>query len=121
MKKKRGGYRTIDVPSKKLKFVQRWILQNILYSIKVSKHSHGFIPGKSIATNAQIHVGQELVMGIDLKNFFPSIKFNRVNGFFKSVGYNDNISTILAELCTFKWQLPDSVPKSSDERKIKNH
>ena len=112
MKKKRGGYRTIDVPSKKLKFVQRWILQNILYSIKVSKHSHGFIPGKSIATNAQIHVGQELVMGIDLKNFFPSIKFNRVNGFFKSVGYNDNISTILAELCTFKWQLPQGAPTS---------
>ncbi len=112
MKKKRGGYRTIDVPSKKLKFVQRWILENILYSMKVSKDSHGFIPGKSIATNAQIHVGQELVMGIDLKDFFPSIKFNRVNGFFKSVGYNDNISTILAELCTFKWQLPQGAPTS---------
>ncbi|MHC1754298.1 MAG: retron St85 family RNA-directed DNA polymerase [Methanosarcina sp.] len=112
MKKKRGGYRTIDVPSKKLKFVQRWILQNILYIIKVSKHSHGFIPGRSIATNAKIHVGQELVMGIDLKDFFPSIKFNRVSGFFKSVGYNNHISTILAELCTFNWQLPQGAPTS---------
>ena len=112
MKKKRGGYRTIDVPSKKLKFVQRWILQNILYIIKVSKHSHGFIPGRSIATNAKIHVGQELVMGIDLKDFFPSIKFNRVNGFFKSVGYNNYISTILAELCTFNWQIPQGAPTS---------
>ncbi len=112
MKKKRGGYRTIDVPSKKLKFVQRWILQNILYNIKVSKHSHGFIPGRSIATNAKIHVGQELVMGIDLKDFFPSIKFNRVRGFFKSVGYNNHISTILADLCTFNWQLPQGAPTS---------
>ncbi|MDQ1252696.1 MAG: RNA-directed polymerase [Euryarchaeota archaeon] len=112
MKKKRGGYRTIDAPSKKLKFVQRWILQNILYIIKVSKHSHGFIPGRSIATNAKIHVGQELVMGIDLKDFFPSIKFNRVSGFFKSVWYNNNISTILAELCTFNWQLPQGAPTS---------
>lgn len=112
MKKKRGGYRTIDAPSKKLKFVQRWILGNILYSMRVNKDSHGFIPGRSIATNAQIHVGQELVMGIDLKDFFPSIKFNRVNGFFKSVGYNDNISTILAELCTFNWKLPQGAPTS---------
>ncbi|MCO5384042.1 MAG: reverse transcriptase family protein [Methanosarcina barkeri] len=88
------------------------MLENILYSMRVSKDSHGFIPGRSIATNAQIHIGQELVMGIDLKDFFPSIKFNRVNGFFKNVGYNDNISTILAELCTFKWQLPQGAPTS---------
>ncbi len=51
-------------------------------------------------------------MGIDLKDFFPSIKFNRVRGFFKSVGYNNHISTILADLCTFNWQLPQGAPTS---------
>jgi len=112
MKKKTGGFRTIDVPSKGMKFVQRWILRDILYKLRISKYSHGFIPGRSIATNAQNHVGKKLVMGIDLKNFFPSIKFARVNGFFESIGYNESISTIFAELCTFKWQLPQGAPTS---------
>lgn len=112
LKKKRGGFRTIDAPIKKLKVTQRWILNNILYKLEVSDHVHGFIPERSIATNAQIHVKQELTMGIDLKDFFPSIKFNRIKGFFKGVGYNEDVSTILAELCTFKWRLPQGAPTS---------
>lgn len=112
LKKKIGGFRTIDAPSKKLKSIQRWILNNIFYNLKVSKNAHGFIPKRSVATNAKTHVGQELVMGIDLKDFFPSIKFNRVQGFFRSIGYNEDVSTILAELCTFKWQLPQGAPTS---------
>lgn len=112
LKKQRGGFRTIDAPSKKIKEIQHWILQEILYNLKVSKYAHGFIPKRSIATNAKIHVGQELVMGIDLKDFFPSIHFNRIEGLFKNVGYNDNVSTTLAELCTFKWKLPQGAPTS---------
>jgi Retron-type reverse transcriptase len=112
LKKKIGGFRTIDAPSKKLKEIQRWILNNILYNLKVNKNAHGFIPKRSVATNAKIHVGQELVMGIDLKDFFPSIKFNRVRGLFRSIGYNEDVSTILAELCTFNWRLPQGAPTS---------
>ena len=110
--KKRGGFRSIDAPSKNMKLVQRWILDNILYKLNTGEYAHGFIPNKSIVTNASVHVGQELVLGIDLKDFFPSIKLSRVIGLFRSIGYTEEISHILGELCTFNWRLPQGAPTS---------
>jgi RNA-directed DNA polymerase len=110
--KKRGGFREIDAPSKPMKAIQRWILDHILYNIDVGKYAHGFAPGRSIATNAAEHQGQKLVLGIDLKDFFPSIKYNRVLGYFKMIGYKEEIATLLTEMCTFKWRLPQGVPTS---------
>jgi retron-type reverse transcriptase len=110
--KKNGGFREIDAPSKPMKAIQRWILDHILYNIDVGKYAHGFAPGRSIVTNAIEHQGQKLVLGIDLKDFFPSIKYNRVLGYFKTIGYKEDIAIILTEFCTFKWRLPQGAPTS---------
>lgn len=45
--KKRGGFRSIDAPSKNMKLVQRWILDNILYKLNPGEYAHGFIPKKN--------------------------------------------------------------------------
>jgi len=110
--KKKGGFRSIDAPSKDMKLVQRWILDNILYKLNAGEYAHGFVPGKSIATNASIHVAQDLVLGIDLKDFFPSITLGRVIGLFRGIGYNEEIAHVLGELCTFNWKLPQGAPTS---------
>ncbi|MCD4675709.1 MAG: retron St85 family RNA-directed DNA polymerase [Desulfobacula sp.] len=110
--KKNRGFRLIDAPSKDMKIVQRWILDNILYKLNVGEYAHGFVPGKSIATNASIHVAQDLVLGIDLKDFFPSITLGRVIGLFRGIGYNEEIAHALGELCTFNWKLPQGAPTS---------
>ena len=49
LRKKKGGFRKIDAPSKNMKLVQRWILDNILYKLNPGEYAHGFIPKKSIA------------------------------------------------------------------------
>lgn len=110
--KKMGGFRKINAPSKKMKYIQRWILDNILYKLNVGEYAHGFVPNKSIATNASVHVGQKLVFCIDIKDFFPSITLRRVNGLFRSMGYNDEISLAMAELCTYNWRIPQGAPTS---------
>ena len=110
--KKRGGFRKVDAPSKNMKVVQRWILNNILYKLNAGEYAHGFIPKKSIVTNASVHVGQDLVLCIDLNDFFPSITLNRVMGLFRSVGYTNEMSRILGEICTFNWRLPQGAPTS---------
>lgn len=110
--KKRGGFRNIDAPSKRMKNIQRWILENILYKLNPGDYAHGFLPSKSIVTNASVHINQDLVLGIDLKDFFPSIKLSRVRGLFKGIGYNDEVSLALAELCTFRYRLPQGAPTS---------
>ncbi|PAC28665.1 hypothetical protein BWI92_18970 [Flectobacillus sp. BAB-3569] len=95
-----GGKRLISAPMPLIKSVQLWILNNILYHIPHTDQSHGFIPQRSIVSNAAQHVGKELVLNLDLKDFFPSISFSRVKGLFQSFGYSGQISTLLALLCT---------------------
>lgn len=99
--KKTGGMRVISAPMPKLKRAQYWILENILYKIPVHKSAHGFVQSKSILTNAKPHIKPDLLINIDLKDFFPSISFNRVKGLFnKSFGYSECVATILASICT---------------------
>ncbi len=98
--KKTGGVRHISAPMLHLKNAQYWILENILYKMDVNEHAHGFVPGKSILTNAAMHVGKELVINIDLKNFFPTLTFKRIKGMFRAMGYSDQMSTIFGLICS---------------------
>jgi len=62
--------------------------------------AHGFVRGRSTVTNAAPHVGQQLVLNLDLEDFFPSVTFPRVRGVFRELGYSPAIATLLALLCT---------------------
>ena len=98
--KKTGGLRDIAAPMPRLKRAQYWILENILNIPVVRPEAHGFVKAHSIATNAEKHVAKDVVINIDLENFFPSITFGRVKGVFINLGYSESISTILAAICT---------------------
>jgi RNA-directed DNA polymerase len=98
--KKSGGERQLSSPHRQMATVQRWILDNILRKLPVHDSAHGFIRGRSIVTNADQHVGADIVINSDLCDFFPSITFYRVDGLFRSIGYSPAVATILALLCT---------------------
>lgn len=98
--KKTGGKRDISAPMPQLKQAQEWILHNILEKLKLHNAAHGFRRGRSIVTNAQPHVGAEVIVNIDFKDFFPSISYKRVKGFFKSFGYSEAASIIFSLICT---------------------
>lgn len=100
IKKKSGGTRMISSPMPQLKKVQYWVFENILNKIPVHEAAHGFVENRSIKTNAELHVGAEVVINQDLKNFFPSITFERVRGLFRSFGYSGQLATIFALICT---------------------
>jgi retron-type reverse transcriptase len=76
--KKTGGKRTITAPDKFLKKIQRRINLLLTLFFESKPASHGFIEGRSIVTNAKIHVGKKYVLNVDLKDFFPSIHFGRI-------------------------------------------
>jgi len=112
LNEKKEIYRKLDLPSKKLKYIQRFILENILYKIDVHKAAHGFVPKRSTISNAETHVGKEFVVKLDLKDFFPSISAKRVYGLFRSIGYNKSVSYALTKLCTYRNYLPQGAPTS---------
>jgi len=72
-----GKYRILYEPNAELKKFQLDSLQK-MYLIKPHKCNHGFVPGKSIATNANQHVGKKWVLSFDIKSFFPNTKAKKV-------------------------------------------
>ncbi|SHO48702.1 reverse transcriptase family protein [Anaerocolumna xylanovorans] len=98
--KKSGGYRKIEAPSEELKLRQLWIKENIIDKFKISDSAQGFRKNHSIYGNALPHVGKELVINIDIKDFFPSITYQKVFKFFRYIGYTNQVSHLLTKMCT---------------------
>ena len=100
--KRSGGYRVLYAPKLRLKHAQRCILGNILSKVPTPPAAHGFVPGRSIHTNAEPHARHDIVITLDLEHFFPSITYRRVRGIFQAIGYGEEVAIALAMLCTVK-------------------
>ena len=98
--KRAGGTRLISSPKPKMRVAQSWINENILNKLSPSVYCYAFRPKTSIVDNANQHVKKNVIVKLDVKDFFPSITFNRVRGYFEYLGYNPGVSTVLALLCT---------------------
>lgn len=76
--KKHCGKRRISVPEKELKYIQT-CLSEFLNEIYVpNEYTYGFIRGKSIVDNAKQHINKDIILNIDLKDFFDSISYDRI-------------------------------------------
>jgi retron-type reverse transcriptase len=98
--KKTGGHRLISAPMPRLKSAQLWLLANVVSAIPPHDAAHGFVPGRSIVSNARPHVGSAVVVNLDLKDFFPTITYKRVKGLIRTFGYSEQLCTVMALLCT---------------------
>ncbi len=100
IRKKTGGLRQISAPMPRLKRAQEWILRNILEHVELHVAAHGFRRGRSIVSNARPHVGADVVINIDLEDFFPTVTYRRIKGAFRSLGYGEAVATVLALVCS---------------------
>lgn len=114
VKKKSGGVRYIEAPQVQLKYIQKRLcgILNDIYEPK--KAAMGFVEKRSVVTNAAIHTNKNVVLNIDLKNFFDTIHFGRVLGVFKKppFNFNDAIALSIAQLVCHKGKLPQGAPTS---------
>lgn len=98
--KRSGSIRLLESPKPRLKQLQRQILTHILNEIPLHPAAHGFCKGRSIKTFTAPHVGQRVVLKMDLENFFPSISGTRVQTVFRMIGYPEPIADLLGGICT---------------------
>jgi len=121
--KKSGGVRSISAPRPELKLLQRRLsdgLQSCWDEIndqkKITKPiSHGFRRDASIVTNASVHRGRRFVFNVDIKDFFDSINFGRVYGFFvknKDFALTESAAKVLAAIACHDGKLPQGSPCS---------
>jgi hypothetical protein len=95
-----GNLRLIEAPKSRLKEMQRRILTGILETIPAHPAAHGFVKGRSIKTFVAPHVGQRVVLRMDLQDFFPSFRAARVQSFFRTLGYPESVADLLGGICT---------------------
>ena len=98
--KKRGGARLIEAPKQRLREIQRHVLRTILDRIPPHESVHGFVRGRSAVTFALGHTSSEVVLRLDLENFFGSIHAGRVYGVFRTAGYPESVAHALTGLTT---------------------
>ena len=111
--KKSGGKRIISMPNKELLIVQKKIQEKILDNVIIHKNAFGFVKNKSIIDNAKMHLNKEMILNMDLKDFFPSIHRGRVFYIFKNIcNYDNNTSYCLTKLTTYKNSIPQGAPTS---------
>lgn len=98
--KRSGGERTITAPLPQLKALQRWALRHYFEKLAVHSAAHGFLPSRSVLTNALVHAGADVIIKMDVKDFFPTIHWKRVKGLLRKAGVAEQVATLLALLAT---------------------
>jgi RNA-directed DNA polymerase len=82
--------------------VQKWIKENILDKLELSASAKGFVKGRSICDNANVHISSDLVLNVDLYRFFDSITERRIYGLFRWMGYQKNLARDFSKLLCYK-------------------
>lgn len=92
--------RLIEAPKYRLKRIQRLILEEILNQVHPHDAAHAYRAGRSIRTFAAPHVGGRALLKMDLRDFFPSIRFAAIVAIYSTIGYPEPIARLLAGICT---------------------
>jgi RNA-directed DNA polymerase len=108
-KKKSGKSRELASPNDRLREIQEKLLV-FLRTLPLPVYIHTGQKGRSIKTNAEPHYRAPLLVKIDIRNFYPNIRFPRVLAFFEKIlGLPKDVSWHLSRLMTFK----DAVPQGA--------
>ncbi len=110
--KRSGGSRRLLIPNPELKSLQRLILHRLLAKLRTHEAVTGFESGLSIVENALPHVGQAVVIKLDIKDFFPTTSADRVDAYFRRVGWDAECAALLTRLTTHEDGLPQGAPTS---------
>jgi retron-type reverse transcriptase len=112
VRKRTGGNRRLLIPNDDLKALQRRILRMLLARLKTHSAAFGFEPGRSIVDNARMHTGMDVVLKLDIIDFFPSTTADTVRRYFRLIGWNREAADLLTQLTTWEEGLPQGAPTS---------
>jgi len=98
--KRSGQWRLIEIPKSRLKAIQRQVLHELLNRVPPHPCAHGFRRRRSCLTYVAPHVGKEVILRMDLKDFFHSVPIPRVGALFRRLGYPWTVARLLQGLCT---------------------
>lgn len=106
-----GGFRVIQAPCKRLKTLQRVLLSRFL-GLPWGEHVGAYVLGRSCVFTAQQHTKKAILISMDIKDFFPSVKRSMVRRCLHALGYNHYTASLLTALMTYEKAVPQGAPTS---------
>ena len=114
IKKRNGKYRTIYEPNSLLKHIQKQILVNILNNKSISKYAKAYHTGISLKDNVIPHINKDIILKLDIKDFFENISFVDIyNSCFPIEYFPKSVGMLLTYLCTCDEHLTQGSPTSA--------
>lgn len=110
--KQAGKLRDIQNPEPRMKTVQKILLTKFLAPIPMGDHVGAYVIGRSCMDTAKQHVKKKVIISMDLKDFFPTVKRAMIREFYNYVGYPHRVSSLLADLMTYSDFVPQGAPTS---------
>lgn len=108
--------RQIEAPCDELKQAQRKILDTLIYPCSgPSKFAHGFVRNRSAHTAADRHMDKDILIRIDVKDFFPSIKEAMIRDGLDRWSHSplkDDLADTVIRVCCLEGRLPQGAPTS---------
>ncbi|MBC7167817.1 retron Ec67 family RNA-directed DNA polymerase/endonuclease, partial [Phenylobacterium sp.] len=123
--KRNGDQRQISAPIPALKMLQRRLSEHLYECLNEIEYleavdpqcvvAHGFKKHLSIATNGSHHRSKRWVFNCDIEEFFSSINFGRVKGYFERNRHfqlQPEVALVVAQICCHEGVLPQGAPTS---------
>lgn len=108
--KRSGKVRIISAPDYRLKMLQQKIARILSRLYNPRNPVHGFVPDRSVRSNAEAHLRRRFILNVDIKNFFLAITEARVRGLLESIGIDTDVAETIARICTNNGCLPQGAP-----------
>lgn len=113
LKKPDGGVRELWIPDAALCQVQRSIARTLLVHMPVSPHAMAYRCGAKTLYNAAPHAGKPVVLKLDIRHFFDSVRYSDVKELaFPAEIYAEPLRILLSMLCYYREGLPQGAPTS---------
>lgn len=118
---KKKGWRKIEEPNPELKEIQKGILKVLeRFRPSLGKYAHGFLPKRSIVTNAAKHFIYEgdkirpvkCLLKMDLKDFFPTVTKGMIKAIMEQWNFPAYLQDAIIRFCFIGDRLPQGAPTS---------
>jgi len=112
MPKRSGGVRKIDVPYPILARVQKTLFHHLRNYFHVGEHAYAFCSGKNAIMHAEVHLGCDELLTVDIENFFGSITRQQIQQSLLSYEADNSFAHIASLISTRHGVLPQGASTS---------
>lgn len=106
IRKKNGSIRVLHAPDEVMRAAQYQLLKKVLEHIVIPDYVYAFEKEKSIPEMAANHVDKAVVISIDIKDFFHSIKQRLIESILLGLDIGTKPARTISELCTYQSFVP---------------